>query len=692
VLAVGLLALLPFVAVLVWPSGDLLRREPLGGFYDAQAHSLLQGHWYVDPSVAGIEGYDVKGHTQIYFGPVLAIVRMPLLAITSRFDGRLTRVSLLLADLLLIVALARLTVWTARFLLGDRPRGPGLTFLAALNVLALATSVPLLLTSNAWVYHEAILWGAALAVTSFWLLVAHLATRRPAPLVGAAVLACLASLTRASVGLGPLVALLLLAAWRLWELRRAQRAAPAPGADHDADAGADPIAPGADGTTRPARLAVIVAVAALVVTGGLYVAVNQARFGTPLRVPYEQQRFSAGNLARKRSLAANGNSLTSVVFIPTQLLQAVRPDALRLRSTFPFVDFPHGQATLIGNAVFEDRSATVSLPASAPLPALLAVAGLVVLVLGRRRLHEASVEWRLLWIPLVGAAVGTLGVLTFADISARYLGDAIPLLAVGSVIGAVGLGTVAAREPAHRGGARQAAWAGMGVLAVALTLGGTWVNAGLAVDYRYDHGLTQPFPDARTWSRVQVAVARALHGSAAPPWVVRLTSLRPSAPPGTLGVLDDCRGVYRRVGSAWTVVDGKPLVSEALVTAPARNGSPADVTLVRLKGVTGTTSLVLRPTDHRHGRVVLTFRGPTSHLEWPGDTVTWTGDVRPQLHVMLDSPTGSAEVLRGDTVLLSAGAPVPAVPLAAGSKAVTLDPSGGSFCAQLDDALHLAGR
>jgi len=690
VLALGLLALLPFVAVLVWPSGDLLRHEPLGGFYDAQAHSLLQGHWYVDPNVAGIEGYDVKGHTQIYFGPVPAVVRMPLVAVTSRFDGRLTRVSLLLAELLLVVALARLTVWVARFLLGNRPRGPGLTFLAALNVLALATSVPLLLTSNAWVYHEAILWGAALAVSSFWLLVAHLGTRRTPPLVGAAVLACLASLTRASVGLGPLVALLLLAAWRLWELRRARRATPAPDAD-DAVEGGVPGA-GVAGTARPARLAVIVAVAALVVTGGLYVAVNQARFGTPLRVPYEQQRFSAGNLARKRSLAANGNSLTSASFIPTQLLQAVRPDALRLRSTFPFVDFPRGQATLIGNAVFEERSATVSLPASAPLPTLLAVAGLVVLVLGRRRLQELSTGWRLLWIPLVGAAVGTIGVLTFADISARYLGDAIPLLAVASVIGAVGLGTVAARESAHRGGARRAAWAGVGVLAVALTLGGTWVNAALAVDYRYDHGLTQPFTDARTWSRVQVAVARALHGAAAPPWVVRLTSLRQGAPTGTLGVLGDCRGVYRRVGSAWTVVDGKPLVSEALVTAPARTGASADVTLLRMKGATGTTSLVLRPTDGRHGRVVLTFRGPTTHLEWPGATVTWTGDVRPRLHVLLDSPTGSAEVLRGDTVLLSAGAPVPAVPLVAGSKAVTLEPSGGSFCAHLDDALHLAGR
>ncbi|HEY7939734.1 MAG TPA: hypothetical protein VID05_07865, partial [Acidimicrobiales bacterium] len=558
VLAVGLLALLPFVAVLVWPSGDLLRHEPLGGFYDAQAHSLLQGHWYVDPNVAGIEGYDVKGHTQIYFGPVPAVVRMPLVAITSRFDGRLTRVSLLLAELLLIVALARLTVWVGRFLLGNRPRGPGLTFLAAVNVLAIATSVPLLLTSNAWVYHEAILWGAALAVSSFWLLVAHLTTRRTAPLVGAAVLACLASLTRASVGLGPIVALLLLAAWRLWELRRARRPARAAGADDtaagaDVDLGAgDPSGEAAGDRTRPARLAVIVAVAALVVTGGLYVAVNQARFGTPLRVPYEQQRFSAGNLARKRSLAANGNSLTSASFIPTQLLQAVRPDALRLRSTFPFVDFPQGQATLIGNAVFEERSATVSLPVSAPLPTLLAVVGLVVLLVGRRRLREVSSQWRLLWIPLAGAAVGTLGVLTFADISARYLGDAIPLLAVASVIGAVGLGTVAAREPAHLGGARKAAWAGVGVLAVALTFGGTWVNAGLAVDYRYDHGLTQPFTDARTWSRAQVAVARALHGAAAPSWVIRLTSLRQSAPTGTLGVLGDCRGVYRRVGSAWT--------------------------------------------------------------------------------------------------------------------------------------------
>ena len=679
-LAVGLLALLPFVVVLVAPSGDLLRREPLGGFYDAQAHALNEGHWYVDPAVAGIEGYVVKGHTQIYFGPVPAVVRMPLVAITSRFDGRLTRVSLLLAELLLVVALARLTVWVGRFLLGDRPRGPGLTFLAAVNVFALATSVPLLLTSNAWVYHEAILWGAALAVSAFWLLTAHLVTRRAGALVGAAVLACLSTLTRASVGLGPLVALLLYAGWTLWVAQRERRAVTEPASGTGATVGG------------AARFTVVVSLVTVVLTGAVYVAVNEARFGTPLRVPYEQQLFSLGNVARERSLAANGNSLTSAAFIPTQLLQAVRPDAVRLRSVFPFVDFPQGQATLVGHAVFEERAATVSVPASAPLPSLLAVAGLVVLLVGRRRLRELSDDRNLLWIPLAGAAVGTLGVLTFADISARYLGDAVPLLAMASVIGAIGLGAWASRPATHQGGARRAAWVGAGAVAVVLALGGTWVNAGLAMDFRYDHGQTQPFTEVRDWSRLQVAVARKLHGSAAPPWVVRLANLRGSAPRGTVGVLGACRGVYRRVGSAWTPIDGRPLVSEALVTAPARTGSPGDVTLVRMKGATGTTSLVLRPTDAGHGRVVLTFSGAARHVEWPGATVTWTGDTRPTLHVLLDAPTGSAEVLRGDTILLSAGVPIPSVPLAAGSKAVALQPTGGSFCAHLDDALHLANR
>ena len=265
------------------------------------------------------------------------------------------------------------------------------------------------------------------------------------------------------------MALLLLAAWRLWELRHARRAAHAPGAD-----GTRPrvrtwtwtpaTAPAKPPATRPGRpaFAVIMAVAALVVTGGLYVAVNQARFGTPLRVPYEQQRFSAGNLTRKRSLAANGNSLTSASFIPTQLLQAVRPDALRLRSTFPFVDFPQGQATLISNAVFKERSATVSLPVDRAT-AHPARRGRPRRPPGRAASPEGGV------VPSGGSSGSRLpGPRSAPSGSSRSPTSRAlprrrhPAARGGLRHGAVGLGTVAAASRAPRRRA-EAAWVGVGV-------------------------------------------------------------------------------------------------------------------------------------------------------------------------------------------------------------------------------------
>ena len=55
-----------------------------------------------------IEGFVIGGRTYIYFGPMPAILRLPVLIFTHDLDGRLTQLSMLLALMVLMWAAARL--------------------------------------------------------------------------------------------------------------------------------------------------------------------------------------------------------------------------------------------------------------------------------------------------------------------------------------------------------------------------------------------------------------------------------------------------------------------------------------------------------------------------------------------------------------------------------------------------------
>ncbi len=102
----------PVVVAYTWlltaGTWDLFQRQYFDNFFDAQARSMLDGRLDVPPEVVGFEGFLIGGKTFIYFGPVPALLRMPLMLVTDRFDGRLTTVSMLLAMLVLSMAGFRL--------------------------------------------------------------------------------------------------------------------------------------------------------------------------------------------------------------------------------------------------------------------------------------------------------------------------------------------------------------------------------------------------------------------------------------------------------------------------------------------------------------------------------------------------------------------------------------------------------
>ena len=92
-------------------------------FFDIQARALFHGHLDVPPGSLGIEAFVVDGRHYMYFGPFLALLRMPVLLVTDRLDGRLTALSMLVGWFVLAAAVTVLVRRVRRRLRGDAPVG-----------------------------------------------------------------------------------------------------------------------------------------------------------------------------------------------------------------------------------------------------------------------------------------------------------------------------------------------------------------------------------------------------------------------------------------------------------------------------------------------------------------------------------------------------------------------------------------
>src|SRR3954454_7349552 len=212
-LAGSALALLADVILLLAGHATLLRDPgPLGGIYDVQGRAFLHGNLSVDAAKAGFEGFLIDGKTYVYYGPVPAILRMPVLAVTHGLDGRLTQLSMLLGLAVMLGAGAAVQREVRRLVRAGGPITRADVWITFGLQLALgAGSIVLFLASRPIVYNETELWGAAFALAALAAIVAVI--RRPATwtVLLAGLFALLAMNTRVSVGLGPPLALSVLA-------------------------------------------------------------------------------------------------------------------------------------------------------------------------------------------------------------------------------------------------------------------------------------------------------------------------------------------------------------------------------------------------------------------------------------------------------------------------------------------------
>ena len=188
-----------------------------------------------------------------------------------------------------------------------------------------------------------------------------------------------------------------------------------------------------------------------------YAAINQAKFGSPYELPIEKQVLVSFDPARQAALEANDGSLFGLQFAPSVPWQAVRPDGVggAARSSPSSGSRPTARPRW-GDVVFAERDWSSSVPASEPLLVVLGLIGVVALLVPDRMAAGAAV--RVLRLPVVGAAAGGVGVLVLGYMANRYLSDLIPLLVLTTTLGAAVVGGWA-RGPEPAGPRRRARWA-----------------------------------------------------------------------------------------------------------------------------------------------------------------------------------------------------------------------------------------
>jgi hypothetical protein len=541
-----------FAFVVTGGQGGLAGREPLGGFFDSQAKALLDGHWDVPGSEVFIEGFQLGDKVYTYFGIWPTVLRMPVLAFGDEYYGRLTQLSMLLALAVGLLGTALLN-WRIRSLVRpERVCSRAEAALAGVVTFTFACGTAIIfLASRAWVYHEAIVWGVAWSLLAYDRLIAYVVTPRAGRLVAASAFATLAFSSRPAAGAGAVAAIALVLLGQLLRAlrerisrRRGTESAPVRGLRALDWLG---TTDGQSGWRRTSGLAL-----AFFVPVAAYAYVNWARFDSFFRVPWRKQFLVGLDLRHQRVLDANGGTYFGLKFAPTTLLHYLRPDALGPMPLFPFVTFPRWKTPIIGDLAFDTLDWSTSVPASMPALMVLAIVGAVA-VLVPRYARTRAVE--VLRVPILAAAAGVVLVLALAVVSNRYLGDWVPLLALGAI---TGLHVLLRRreEPAHR----RAATVLLSVAAVAAVFG-VWVNGSLAILYQRLYnpkppGAPDPYRESTRAGMLgfQYDIDALLGGSAR---AVDLVDSLPATPArsGTTAIVGNCAAMYWSDGRRWHAIE-----------------------------------------------------------------------------------------------------------------------------------------
>lgn len=395
-----------------WGEGDLFYPEHLCGFYDAQARSLLAGRLDVPPEAIEFEAFIHDGKTYGYFGIAPALLRVPLVLLFAKMDGRWSRLLMLAGVGVGLVCAYRivLAAGAGQTLAGRKP----LIFLFLL--MAGIGATPVFIVSRCYVYHEAILWGAVFSLLFADRLLAYLARPRASTLLTAAVFAFMAFHSRATGGAGAVGAMGLLGVMLAIRMRRRST---------------DPadFSPSMPGPVDRPGLHLLVVAFSLIVIIGVYLAVNYGRFGTFDGVPVRYYRMYMTNPVRMK---ITGGRQFHVENFASSFASYFGGRGISFRSEFPWV-YMVDRAQVIGSPALDVVEPYASVPWAMPGLFLLALAGAWPVLAGS---WPAAARLRL---PALALLIGGGVVLFTVGITQRYLHDFYPAIVLLSAAGLVRL-------------------------------------------------------------------------------------------------------------------------------------------------------------------------------------------------------------------------------------------------------------
>lgn len=471
---------------------SLTYSEPASSFYGAQARAWLEGRWNVPPGVLGPEAITRGTDAYGYFGPFPALLRLPVMAIDAEMQGRLGGLSLIGASIVFALACSRL-LWLVgpwRGIGGQPLRTRDAAIVGLWSATALVGSTWLFLGSRTFMYHESIAWAVALSVAGITVLLTLLESWNR-PTVGLLFVVLAAAVhSRAATSSGLLLAIGVAAATLF--LRK-----------------------------KWSRSALLVGLAVAVVAS--FSAVNVAKFGHPIAVPWEQHAGISADPKRLARLDRFG--LFGLRYIPTTLVQYTRPDGLGYLDVAPWLTFPNRPPAIVGNAPLDGVEHASSITASMPAITALAVIGTAVAVRRRREISDVS----LVVLPLFA---GWLPTLASAGVTHRYVADLLPPLLATSAVGAAWV--------ANRPGRRIRSL----VLMIGVLAGWSIIaNSSLALLYQraYSNGIDR---DVRAHFVSVQRDLRTVLGGRFPVITVPLGAPLPPMRAGQFAIVGDCDGLY----------------------------------------------------------------------------------------------------------------------------------------------------
>ena len=545
-------------------------------FYDLQARAMFHGRLSV-PTGLGIEAFVHDGRSYTYYGLFPSILRMPVLLVTSRFDGALTAPSFLLAWMSTAV-FSSLMLWRLRIITRGRAvlgRAEAVSF-GVLVAAIMGGSVIVFLAATPYAYNEDFAWSIPLTVGSLFALLGMMERPSTGRVWASGILVLLANLNRTPTGYACVIGAGLVALW---------------------------FGFGRGGDSRRRWMWPMLAVAA--VAFGASCAVTYAKFGTPVGLPMADQVWAMVNAHRRYFLAANGGKAFSFGFLPSTLVAYLQPFGIRFSWLFPFVSTPTAPAAAIG-AVLDVTYPTASLPATMPLLFLLACWGVITAFR-----PGALVPFRLTRIVLIAGAAGTAGVLLWGYIAERYLADFMPFVIVAC---GVGLIDVWRRLEGRSLRARRGVLGILSVVAVYCIA----INTAIAASPTEQFTQTQVrnFVSAQKSLSITSLADSVHHASALPEW----------AQYGQLFMVGDCSGLYLASGISekdvpgllidrytWIPVEQNPAFTRQIwftFNGPAKDFTDP-VTLMSY----GASRLVLEPQGTGYFRITLQHSGTS--VSWP---------------------------------------------------------------------------